>query len=141
MKALPLTVAVLLIALPVPAGAAPAHSRVEQAIAAERLERGVASVRPARALRRSSARYAARLVRTGGLRHAARLPISRRFRLRGENLALTRGAPSARRVVAAWMRSPGHRALILDRRFRHIGVAGRKRHDGAVVWVAHFGRR
>ena len=141
MKAL-LLAAALLIALPAHAGAAPRSAGVERAIAAERAERGVAPVRPARALRRSSAGYAGRLVRTGRLQHAARLPISRRFRLVGENLALLRrGGRDPARVVAAWMASPAHRALILDSRFRHIGVAGRRRHDGATVWVAHFGRR
>jgi uncharacterized protein YkwD len=42
----------------------------------------------------------------------------------GETLALMPRHVSARRVVRAWLRSPGHRAVLLDASFRRIGVAG-----------------
>ena len=67
-----------------------------------------------------------------------------RYRTLGENLfAGTWGRFSPREVVAAWLRSPPHRATILDRRFRHVGVAPVRAHgllgDGdAVVWTATF---
>ncbi len=42
----------------------------------------------------------------------------------GENLAWgTEKLATPRRIVNAWMRSPGHRRNILNRRFREIGVA------------------
>lgn len=42
----------------------------------------------------------------------------------GENIAYgTGGRSSPRKVVRAWMKSTGHRRNILDRSFRHIGVA------------------
>ena len=42
----------------------------------------------------------------------------------GENLAWGAGRSSrALWIVRAWMRSPGHRANILHRSFRHVGVA------------------
>lgn len=43
------------------------------------------------------------------------------FREAGENLAA--GFASAESVVAAWMKSPGHRANILSPRFEQVGVA------------------
>ena len=73
-------------------------------------------------------------VRRSGYAHA-------RF---GENLYV--GAfrsASAREVVSAWLRSPPHRANILDPKFRDVGAA-LVRADGvfyagaAVVWIAAF---
>lgn len=41
----------------------------------------------------------------------------------GENIGAATGfLATARLTVAAWMRSPGHRANVLEPRFRHVGV-------------------
>ena len=62
----------------------------------------------------------------------------------GENLYVGEfRSASARDVVAAWLRSPPHRANILDPKFRDVGAA-LVRADGvfyagaAVVWIAAF---
>jgi uncharacterized protein YkwD len=53
----------------------------------------------------------------------------------GETLAY---GSSAGAVVAAWMKSPPHRSLLLDRDFHVIGVGVKRR--GAVLWTtADFG--
>ena len=57
----------------------------------------------------------------------------------GENIAY--GQPTARAVVKAWMRSPGHRRNILTCRFRHIGVGLALSDSGAPYWTQDFGRR
>jgi uncharacterized protein YkwD len=57
----------------------------------------------------------------------------------GENVAY--GYPTGRAVVRGWMRSEGHRANILDRRFRLMGVAARKSDDGTWYAAQVFGRR
>lgn len=58
-----------------------------------------------------------RLAHTGYTRGA-------RWWLVGENLAWGAGSLSTpRRIMSAWMDSPGHRANILNRDFREIGVA------------------
>jgi uncharacterized protein YkwD len=44
----------------------------------------------------------------------------------GENIA--RGQADCEEVVADWMDSPGHRANILDRHFRHYGIGIKDRH-------------
>ena len=54
-----------------------------------------------------------------------------------ENLA--RGNVSADGIVAAWMRSPGHRANILDRRLTRIGVGAVYAHGQWTV-AANFTR-
>jgi uncharacterized protein YkwD len=62
------------------------------------------------------------------------------LRMTGENVAA--GFPDGRTVVRrGWMRSPGHRANILEPRYRLVAVAARRGSDG--VWYACqlFGRR
>jgi len=54
----------------------------------------------------------------------------------GENLALG-NFENDKILVQAWMDSPGHRANILDRRFREIGVAAaRGIYEGRTTWLA-----
>jgi uncharacterized protein YkwD len=77
-------------------------------------------------------------------------PSGYRYWTAGENLYWTTRTVRARNVVRAWMRSPSHRAIILTRTWRHIGVAavrsrnpsGTFRRYGAVsIIAAEFGRR
>lgn len=62
----------------------------------------------------------------------------------GENLfAGSWRRVTARDVVSAWLRSPGHRANVLRPNFRHVGVApvqaaGLLGGTDAVVWTATF---
>ena len=54
----------------------------------------------------------------------------------GENLALGDFKDDAA-LMAAWMASPGHRANILNPRFREIGIAvGRGTYQGEKTWIA-----
>jgi uncharacterized protein YkwD len=64
----------------------------------------------------------------------------------GENLAWgesKKGSPKA--IVQAWMRSRGHRKIILTRSYEHIGVGvlpgrpGRAGYAGAATYTANFG--
>ena len=64
----------------------------------------------------SGATFLDRIRRSGYLRRA-------RSWSAGENIAWGSGPlGTPRAIVRAWMRSPGHRANILNRRFRHIGL-------------------
>jgi uncharacterized protein YkwD len=56
----------------------------------------------------------------------------------GENVAM--GYPTPRSVVRAWMHSSGHRANILTRRFRHLGVGRRLSADGTIYWTLDLAR-
>ena len=56
----------------------------------------------------------------------------------GENVAM--GYPTPRAVVRAWMHSPGHRANILTRSFRHIGVGVRRSSNGTIYWTLDLAR-
>lgn len=64
-----------------------------------------------------------------------------KFSASGEALGMNYG--TARTGVAAWLRSSGHRAIILDRRYTHVGAAvGRSVIDGkpTTIVVVLFGR-
>ena len=81
-----------------------------------------------------------RLTRTGYMRGARAWTV-------GENLAWGSGTLSTpREIVAAWMRSPGHRANILQRRFREIGIgvvfdSPRHSNSTAATYTTTFGFR
>jgi uncharacterized protein YkwD len=64
----------------------------------------------------------------------------------GEDLAWGTGSyATAHSTMARWLHSPDHRRVILTGRYTHVGVGVRTGsldgHDGANVWVAHFGFR
>ena len=54
----------------------------------------------------------------------------------GENIAW--GQRNASEVMSAWMRSPGHRANILNCRFRNVGVAVAYNGRGVPYWTQDF---
>lgn len=56
----------------------------------------------------------------------------------GENLAA--GHHTVAEVIAHWLRSPGHRANILDPAFRDIGLAVKQGGEFGIYWVQEFGR-
>jgi uncharacterized protein YkwD len=81
---------------------------------------------------------AQRIKRTSYLRHTRAWSL-------GENLAWgSGGAATPARIVNAWMHSPGHRANILDGRFREIGIGlalGAPSGDSGATYVNEFGSR
>lgn len=58
------------------------------------------------------------------------------YRGAGENIAW--GQKSAQAVMDAWMKSPGHRANILDAKYTKIGVAHYQNSQGTNYWVQLF---
>ncbi len=85
--------------------------------------------------------WATHLAKTGDFEHQdlstvfATCPALTRV---GENIAM--GHRSAKAVMKAWLKSPGHRRNILDRRFRKIGLGLARDADGTRYWVQDFGR-
>jgi uncharacterized protein YkwD len=72
-----------------------------------------------------------------GTTFATRILSHSNYNRVGETLAFMPRHTSARRVVRAWLRSPGHRAVLLTAGFRRIGVCGTRgsmgRHGGLAV--------
>jgi uncharacterized protein YkwD len=103
---------------------------------AERVDRGLARLSENGRLATAARRYAGDLVAGGYFSHTGRdgsdvgtrlrrvgyIPADRAWAV-GENLAWGTGplaTPAA--IVRAWMNSPGHRANVLDPRYREIGL-------------------
>jgi uncharacterized protein YkwD len=132
-----------------PSAAAGSASRTSAALLHQtnlaRQAHGLPPYRASRSLKRSSRRYARRMVRGNFFAHLARLPISHRYRSRAEVLHWsTRGGAAA--AVRAWLNSPVHRGILLSRQFREAGFGrarGTIRAGGprGSVWVGHLGRR
>jgi len=83
------------------------------------------------------------MLRRGYFGHLSRIQASRGFGYLGEVLARSRSSTATRAasVVSAWMNSRTHRAVLMNRRFRYVGIGiGRGRSLGNVV-VGHFGAR
>lgn len=128
----------------------------------QRARHGLPRLRQQRSLNRAATAYARLMVRQGFFDHVSPGGSTMTARIRstsylhgtrgwsiGENLAWGAGsAGSPARIVAAWMRSPGHRRNILDPTFREIGIgvaAGAPRGAGASVpagtYATEFGAR
>ncbi|MGD9694480.1 MAG: CAP domain-containing protein [Thermoleophilia bacterium] len=123
-------------AAPAPAALSPAA--LERSLLAQsnrvRTDAGLPRLRSSAVLRRPARGHSRFLLSLGRLTHdgadgspfwtrlvAAGFPAGRST---GENLAQTStcSAAAARTVVNAWLRSPGHRRNLLDRRFRLVGI-------------------
>lgn len=112
-----------------------------------RVSRGREPLRPVATLRRAARGHSSYLLRIGVLDHdgrdgspfwtrivAAGFPRGRSL---GENLAMIPGCSpaAARRVVALWMGSPGHRANLLNPRFRWVGTGVAAAPDCAEAFI------
>ena len=153
---------------PPSSAAAQSEARAEAAVTCEinrqRRLRGLPALHRRGALARAGDRHATDMVRRGYFSHVSPGGQTMAARLRaagyahgrwaaGEVLAWgTRGRSTPAAVVAAWMRSAGHRAVLLDSRYRDVGVGiargnptgrsggrhlrGRARSREAVSWLA-----
>ncbi len=65
-----------------------------------------------------------------------------RYRAAGENIAAGRSLSSPEAVVRAWLKSPAHCRVLMNRSYKDLGVG---RVEGAgkwtVYWTQNFGRR
>jgi streptogrisin C len=137
---------VVVLALVVPAAAQARSERdpILRGVNDARARHGLAPLRASHNLHRSASAFAGHLMRTQRFAHANRIHASPRFRSLGETLAIRMGTRRwrPRAVVGAWLRSAGHRALILSPAFRYGGAGlSRGRFGGrpAVIWVMHLG--
>jgi uncharacterized protein YkwD len=110
-----------------------------------RADSGLRPLKFAPSLGESSKAYARHLMRSDYFGHASPIRAKGNFSARGEILAYqpgwsTRPGP----VIGMWLRSSGHRELMLSSRFTHAGAAiARGRYSGrlATFAVIQFGKR
>ena len=126
-----------------PASANPAHAVVAK-VNSYRGAHGLPPLRLSRSLSRSSYSYARHLMRSDRFGHASHIRASSRFRMLGETLAFSWGKRRRASIpVRGWARSAPHRAVLLNRKFRYVGVGrstGRFGSRRATIWVLHAGR-
>lgn len=107
-----------------------------------RHKHGLPPLRAASCLDRFASGWTRHLAAADVFEHQALGPILRGCSRRtvGENIAWGSGGLTPKQVVAMWMRSPGHRANILNRGFRYLGTdAWRSRDTGRVYVGQVFG--
>lgn len=140
--------AVLAVAL---AGGAEARSAKHstRAMAAQinkvRARHGLPPLRLSPSLTRSSRRFARKLIARNRFGHASRIQACAAFSRLGEALAMHTGRRDrVADTVDQWLRSPGHRAIVLHRSMRWLGAGvthGRFGRMRATIWVLQVGRR
>ena len=133
----------VLLAIVASADAAPAE-RMLEALNRTRAVHGLEALRPAPRLAATATKQSRWVLAHETFAHRARLDVPG-FSSVGEAMALTRlGSVRPRAVVRMWLRSPFHRRLLLDQRFRYAGIGwARGRFGGrpSGVWVVRFAAR
>ena len=90
-----------------------------------------------RKLERIALIRAKEMAETGNLSHTRPngqkgISLIKGKKAKGENIA--RGQSSCAEVTAAWYASPGHKANMLKKKFKKVGIAGYT-YDGVTYWV------
>jgi uncharacterized protein YkwD len=124
----------------------------------QRARHGLPRLRERRALSTAAGRYARLMVAKRFFAHVSPAGSTMAQRIKrtnylrgthgwslGENIAWgSGGSVTPARIVAAWMRSAGHRHNILDRSFRETGIGvalGAPDGGSGATYVNEFGRR
>jgi len=95
---------------------------------AERARRGLPPLKVDTNLMKSARGHASWMARSRRLVHTRRSLA--------ENIAM--GQSHSSQAVRDWMNSPGHRANILNRAYRRIGVAAYRTTSGTIYWCQQF---
>jgi uncharacterized protein YkwD len=106
----------------------PVEENVVQQTNAERARHGLAPLIVDQRLVQSARAHTVWMTRARRLQHTS-LPLA-------ENIAM--GQQSPQEAMQSWMSSPGHRANILNRSYRRIGVSAYSAPDGTVFWTQQF---
>lgn len=105
-----------------------------------RRQRGLPVLRLARCTDRVATRWTQHLAATGRFYHQSMYAVLRRCNARYAGETLGKGGMTPQRLVQMWMQSPPHRAVLTNRKSRHIGVAARPDASGQWVVTANFMR-
>jgi uncharacterized protein YkwD len=136
---------VLMATYPSSGMATPADDPPDRMIAAineARSDHGLPPLRAAPKLAGTASRFARTVIRTDDFSHGASFR-SAGFRTSGEIMSFNRGwAKRPGPAIRLWLRSSGHRSLMLSPSFRYVGAGiARGRFGGpfTTIWIVHFG--
>ena len=138
--------AALVVPALVPSHASAGVSRFEWRVIAQinavRAQHGLPAVGQRGMLSSAAGRHATRLRRRGQLMHSSTKRLSRRAGSPiGEVVAWnSKRRAGARSVVRSWLKSPPHRAVLLDGAYRTVGVGASRGRRGLFV-TADFAKR
>ena len=139
-----LVASLLLPAAPASAGLS-AERQMVRKVNAYRAKQGLPGLKLTKSLMHSSERYSWKQLNAGYFGHSNRIQASSSFRRLGEILEYHRGRKArVRHAFYQWLRSPGHKAIIVDPNFRFVGAgraSGRFRGGNATIWTMHFGAK
>lgn len=135
------------------AGPGPLAARVDQSLESNlldlingvRAERGLRALQPSTVLARAAIGHARAMVRFGFFAHSSRNGSSPRDRIArvapqlaargvGEVLLWRSPGPSPGQALSMWLSSPPHRAVLLDRGLRRIGLVALDAHSAPGVF-------
>ena len=137
-------VAFAVLLAPGSAQATPGSDLMVKKINEYRKAHGLRPLRRSRSLQRSSFLYSRWQMRADYFGHLGRIRASRRFRWLGEVVAMHSGLRlKVRGTLRQWIRSSGHRRILLSHRYRYVGAGHRRgyfRGRRATIWTAQFGR-
>lgn len=121
--------------------AADFEGAVHQATNAIRVDDDLTSLRKKRCIDRFANRQAKKMAAADDMFHQDLEPVLDKcgLSLAGENVAF--GFTKAGTLLKAWMDSAGHRANILEPRYRQLGVGARKSDEGVWYVAQVFGRK
>lgn len=147
MRLVSVTLFLALVALLGPAPSAAARTAgdfetaVHNATNAARLDHDLLKLRKKSCVDRFANRQAKKMAAKGEMFHQDLGPVLEKcgLSLVGENVAY--GYTKAGAVLKAWLDSPGHRANILEPRYRQLGVGARKSDAGVWYLAQVFGRK
>jgi uncharacterized protein YkwD len=99
----------------------------------QRQRHGRRPVRAGRCADRYAEGWTRHMARTGRFEHRDQRVVMRGCDATAAGEVIARGHVTPRRMVRMWMGSDGHRAILLSRRFRRIGIGARHTSNG---WLA-----
>jgi len=139
-----LTGFLIAVTVALPASASPQSDAISQ-LNQIRSASGLPALKASESLYRSSTKYARKMIDTDYFGHASRIAASNVFGRVGETLEMHSGwKPDASGTISDWMNSPGHRAVLMSRAYRWVGMGVARGKLGTrlvTVWVAHVGAR
>jgi uncharacterized protein YkwD len=107
---------------------------------AQRTSRGLRALRFHTCTDRRAERWTRHLAKTNSLRHQSMGSVLRACRATYAGETLAKGRVGPRRVVRLWMHSSGHRAILLSKYPRRVGIGAVTDSAGRWVVTANFTR-
>jgi uncharacterized protein YkwD len=114
------------------------EERVQRLVNRRRASRELPRLRVAACAEQAAEEWSAFLALNGLFEHRSMTQVLDRCNARYAGETLGRGTMSPRKLVRMWMRSPGHRAVLLSPKSRRIGVGAATDLSGRWVVAANF---